>query len=199
MADEYDEDTPRDNERLSQPIPVPQNLFDQQLQDRVQRLEARVGSLTASRKTSRWIVGLGLPVLLSAIFGLILYSADKIAANSERVGGTAAEMKALSRQIESLEREIGELRAVLLRLSGINSKPITIVRYHEAQHVPSMQHCDRLDPVLVFTRAGYADAPAAFVMRPDLLDQPGVRRLLRRLPSLLPGEVQRDAACPAGL
>jgi hypothetical protein len=103
---------------------APHNLFDAQIQERVQHLESDVESLTASRRNWRWIVGLAAP----AILAVMAWWGSQVIANSERVGGTSAEIKALGRQIENLEGEIKELRAVLLKISGISGKPITIVR-----------------------------------------------------------------------
>jgi hypothetical protein len=101
--------------------PIPRNAFEHNISE-------RVSSLEDSRKTLRWILGLGAPALFSAMVVIVLYSADKIASNSERVGATAAKIDALGEQIKGLEHEIEELRHVLLKFSGIEpARPISIV------------------------------------------------------------------------
>lgn len=92
-------------------IPLPRGQFEFELNERVKSLED-------SRRFWRWVAGLGIPALLSAAIGVMLFAADRIYASAERVGETRAQIAALSEQIKSLKEEV----LMLLKLSGIDKK-----------------------------------------------------------------------------
>jgi hypothetical protein len=138
MTDDDDnDDTPRthvmtDSERrehyatyppgtlpVAETLVTPRNLFEQRLDTRLDRVEAEVDSLNSSRRFWRWIAGLGIPALLSAMLVVLLWSADRVSASAERVGETTAEIRALGKLIDLLEAQVAELR----RRAGID-KPI---------------------------------------------------------------------------
>ena len=73
-------------------------------------IHGRVGSLEDSRRTWRWIVGLGAP----AIIALVIYAADAIKTSGE----AKATMDAIQRTLSTLDLDIRELRLKILKLSG---------------------------------------------------------------------------------
>lgn len=93
---------------------TPRSLFDIELHGRVQSLED-------SRSFWRWVAGLGIPAVLSALFVMVLYGADKISASAERVGEQRAEIRAM-------QEEIHNLRLKIDKLVGVDQKSVTIVR-----------------------------------------------------------------------
>lgn len=104
-------------------------------------MQQDVTSLLASRAALRKILLLVIPALAGGIVTALIYAGDKIATSAERVGRTEARLDALERRLDdrgvevtqlrvTLEREIDQVRAALLKLTGTgtDSKPITIVR-----------------------------------------------------------------------
>lgn len=107
-------------------------------------LHERIKSLEDSRRFWRWIAGLGLPLIFTGALSIVLYSADKITASSERVGATLARLdavikivdglqsadigavqariEALNRLIDSLQQDIRDLRRELHKLSGTDAR-----------------------------------------------------------------------------
>lgn len=81
-------------------------------------LRRDVASLTASRDTSRKILWFVIPALVGALGTVVVYAAEKIAASSERIGETAAEIRALKEQRLQDREDIKELRERMLHMSG---------------------------------------------------------------------------------
>ena len=129
-SDEPMMEPPTDRERrahfevYSPGMPVVQELMAVPRSAYEHKVEERLSSLEDSRRFWRWIAGLGLPVMATAMLTLGIWAAETIASSSERVGETAAEIRDLVKQVDRLERQID----LLLKLSGLNPKPVSVVR-----------------------------------------------------------------------
>ncbi len=93
---------------------MPRNQFEVEFHGRVQSLED-------SRKFWRWVAGLGIPAVLSAMFVMLLYGADKISASAERVGEQRVEIRQLQEQVRDLWLKLN-------KLAGVDPKAVTIVQ-----------------------------------------------------------------------
>jgi len=93
-------------------VSAPRNAFEIDI-------DKRIASLEASRRSWRVVSAVGIPALIGAAMALMLWSADKITASSERVGETRAEIKSQGKQIELLQQEVLMLR----KLSGLDLRP----------------------------------------------------------------------------
>lgn len=71
-----------------------------------QDLHIRVTSLEESRRTWRWIVGLGLIPLLGLVVMLMAAAIGEVRTSSERTGETRADIRALKERVDQLERTI---------------------------------------------------------------------------------------------
>ncbi len=102
-------------------------------------MQQDVTSLLASRAALRKILVLLIPAMAGGIVTALIYAGDKIAASAERVGRTEARLDALEKRLDdrgseisqlriTMEHEIDQIRAALLKLTGTDTKPVTIVR-----------------------------------------------------------------------
>jgi hypothetical protein len=98
-----------------------------------------VTSLLGSRAAMRKILWLVIPALAGGLVTALIYAGDKIAMSAERVGRTEARLDAIEKRLDdrgaeisqlrvTMEHEIDQLRAALLKITGTDTKPITIVR-----------------------------------------------------------------------
>lgn len=92
---------------LADPAPAPRTPFEHHIHE-------RVGSLEDSRKTWRWIIGLGLPVIASVGLALFLWAESAVQTSSERAGETKATLEAVKKTIDTLGVDIRELRGILV-------------------------------------------------------------------------------------
>lgn len=103
------------------------------LERRVDDHGIKVDSLHASRTFWRRIFFVVGPLLLAGIGALALYVADRISESSKDRGATAAELKALSKQIDNLQQEV----LMLLKLSGLDpSKSLSVSALTQADVHP---------------------------------------------------------------
>lgn len=119
-GNEGDDNTPREHHvSNSGRIDLLGRLKELEDNDEQQRLD--IASLLASRRTWRWALGLGLPVLLTSLVVVALWSIDRISVSSERAGRTEAEIKAtdtlnkarseaLENLIRLLQQDVSQLR-----------------------------------------------------------------------------------------
>lgn len=84
--------------------------------ERFERLERHVASLLSSRKNTLRALWIAIPALLGALGTVLVFAAEKIATSSERAGKVEATLESEKERRQSLEREVEQLRAVLLRL-----------------------------------------------------------------------------------
>lgn len=126
-----------DEERMSHFDDFPPGTppIEHRLDARIGRLERDneglrrdVASLVASRDTNRKIMWLVIPLLVTALGTEFHYSSDKIASSSERAGRVEATLDALKEEHKQDREEITQLRGVMLKLVGVDPKPVTIVR-----------------------------------------------------------------------
>lgn len=90
----------------------------------MEALQRAVASLQASRDASRKVLWLVIPALVGALATVLVFAAEKIAASSERAGEIRATLDSEKDRRQTLEREVEQLRAVLLRLgAGEPHKP----------------------------------------------------------------------------
>lgn len=127
MAD--DDNTPREHlVTNSERIDLLGRLRAIEENDEQQRLD--IASLLASRRSWRWIAGLGGPVLLTAMVAVGLWSIDRVTASAERTGRTEAEIKAtdtlnkartdaIENLIRLLQQDISQLR----QRAGLEPRP----------------------------------------------------------------------------
>lgn len=100
------DDTPREHYTAYESGPVSQRTqWDMEI-------HARVQSLEDSRSVWKWVAGLGIPAVLSAMFVFLLYAADKISTSAERVGEQRAEIRALQDEVHNLRLKIDKLVSV---------------------------------------------------------------------------------------
>lgn len=100
----------------------------------VEGLRRDVASLVASRDTNRKIMWFVIPALVGALGTVVVYAAEKIASSSERVGETAAEIRALKEQRVQDREDIKELRERMLHMSG--AEPHKPTSDQDLQEVP---------------------------------------------------------------
>ncbi len=89
-------------------------------------IERDVASLLTSRAMTRKLLWLVIPALATGLVTALIYAGDKIAASAERVGRTEAKLEAYKERLDNEESEIGQLRAKLLQLSGVDPKTISV-------------------------------------------------------------------------
>lgn len=101
-----------------------------ELEDNNEQQRLDIASLLASRRSWRWTLGLGLPVLLSSVVVVMLWSIDRVSVSSERTGRTEAEIKAtdtlnkarndaLENLIRLLQQDVSQLR----QRAGLDPRP----------------------------------------------------------------------------
>lgn len=115
-GNEGDDNTPRECHVAN----VADQHFDK-LEARVEEHRLDIASLLASRRSWRWTLGLGLPVLLTSIVLVMLWSIDRVSVAAERAGETKAKIEAgdvlnkarndaLENLIRLLQQEVSQLR-----------------------------------------------------------------------------------------
>lgn len=101
---------------------APRSAFEHQITE-------RVNSLESSRKFWKWAFGLGAPILSSAGIAIIFWLGSQVQASAERAGETKATIDAVRKSIDVLDLDVRELRARILKLSGIDNAPhVTLAR-----------------------------------------------------------------------
>jgi len=87
-----------------------------------QRLD--IASLLASRRSWRWISGIGLPVLLASFVTVMLWTIDRVSNERARGGAVRGHDRIDPVQAQLLESYVHEL----LRHAGIDGKPLSITQ-----------------------------------------------------------------------
>lgn len=133
--DDPDDNTPRErpatySERIARLDNFEQRM--QRLADRDEEQQLDIASLLASRRSWRWIAGLGIPVLLTSIVVVMLWAVDRSSVSAERTGRAEATMESLLFRLNLLEGYVHEL----LRHAGLAGKPLSIVQTPDAAAVP---------------------------------------------------------------
>lgn len=82
-------------------------------------LHGRVASLEDSRRSWRWIVGLGAPFVLA----IMLWAIDQVRTSSEHVGATRATIESFGKSLDKLDLDVRELRSKIIKLSGVDPDP----------------------------------------------------------------------------
>ena len=111
MSDDFaSEATPTDEH------PAPRSPFDH-------LTHRRLGSLEASRRFWRWAVGIGVPVIGGGLFLLGIWLADMVRSSAQNTGATQATIEGLKTTLTSLDLDVREIRARILKLSGVEPDP----------------------------------------------------------------------------
>jgi hypothetical protein len=90
-------------------------------------LDARVTSLEDSRRTTRWILGLALPALFTALVGVAFYFTDAVKASAERSGEVKATVQGIERTLTALDADVRELRLKILKLTATDPSKVGVV------------------------------------------------------------------------
>lgn len=112
--------------------------------DDLPALQQQITSLLDGRKTTRWIIALVIPALVTALGTVLVWAASKMETAAERVGETTAELRAIRDKNAEQEVEISELRAQLWsigRRSSAAPAPPTSIDLPPPDKFSEQDHC----------------------------------------------------------